>query len=79
MNAMKDEKEIVITGGSYLFNDTVDLVNKLVITFVDVEIEDGDVFYPNIDYSEWKIIEENYFKKDAENQHDFSVKVFLKN
>ena len=78
LEALKHEDEIIITGGSYLFNDTTDIVNKLVITFVDTTIEDGDVFYSDIDYKKWNLVEESFFKKDSENEHDFSIKVYEK-
>ena len=76
LEALKHEDEIIITGGSYLFNDTTDIVNKLVITFVDTSIEDGDVFYSDIDYKKWNLVEESFFQKDSENEHDFSIKVY---
>jgi len=78
LEALKHEDEIIITGGSYLFNDTTDIVNKLVITFVDTSIEDGDVFYSDIDYEKWDLVEESFFQKDSENEHDFSIKVYEK-
>ena len=78
LEALKHEDEIIITGGSYLFNDTADIVNKLVITFVDTSIEDGDVFYSEIDYKKWNLVEESFFQKDSENEHDFSIKVYEK-
>ena len=78
LEALKEESEIIITGGSYLFNDTVDIVNKLVITFVDTFVDNGDVFYSNIDYSKWNLIEESFFQKDNENEFDFSIKVYKK-
>ena len=78
LEALKHEDEIIITGGSYLFNDTADIVNKLVITFVDTSIEDGYVFYSDIDYKKWNLVEESFFQKDSENEHDFSIKVYEK-
>jgi len=78
LEALKEESEIIITGGSYLFNDTVDIVNKLVITFVDTIVDNGDVLYSNIDYSKWNLIEESFFQKDNGNEFDFSIKVYKK-
>lgn len=78
LEGLKHEDEIIITGGSYLFNDTADIVNKLVITFVDTSIENGDVFYSDIDYKKWNLVEESFFQKDSENEHDFSIKVYEK-
>ena len=55
-----DKNEIVIIGGGFLFNDTLHIVNKLVLTRVDCEI-DGDIFYPEIDLLNWnKISSEKY-------------------
>ena len=78
LEALKHEDEIIITGGSYLFNDTTDIVNKLVITFVDTSIEDGEVFYSDIDYEKWDLVEESFFHKDNENEYDFSIKIYEK-
>ena len=78
LEALKHEDEIIITGGSYLFNDTKEIVNKLVITFVDTSIENGDVFYTDIDYKKWNLIEESFYNKDNENEYNFSIKVYKK-
>ena len=64
--------EIVIIGGGYLFRDTLPITNKLIITRVDCDI-DGDVFYPDIDLSNWKKLESIKFLKDTNNDYDFEV------
>ena len=69
--------EIVIIGGGYLFRDTVPITNKLIITRVDCDI-DGDVFYPDIDLSNWKKLESIKFLKDADNDYDFEVITYEK-
>ena len=72
------KNEIVIIGGGFLFNDTLDIVNKLVLTRVDCEI-DGDIFYPEIDLLNWNKISSEKYLKDNENEFDFVVEVFEKN
>ena len=69
--------EIVIIGGGYLFRDTLPITNKLIITRVDCDI-DGDVFYPDIDLSNWKKLESIKFLKDADNDYDFEVITYEK-
>ena len=69
--------EIVIIGGGYLFRDTLPITNKLIITRVDCNI-DGDVFYPDIDLGNWKILESNKFLKDTDNDYDFEVITYEK-
>ena len=70
-------KEIVIIGGGYLFRETLSVVNKLVLTEVDCEI-DGDVYYPDIDLDSWQNTETSEHKKDLENEFDFKVLVYEK-
>ena len=71
----KNEKEIVIIGGGFLFRDTLSMTNKLVLTKVDCDIA-GDVFYPNIDFSEWKELNSDSFSKDSNNDYDFIVSTY---
>ncbi len=66
--------EIVIIGGGYLFRDTLEIANKLVLTNVNCEIE-GDVFYPDIDFNQWQEISSEKFSKDIDNDYDFKVRV----
>ncbi len=70
-------EEIVIIGGGYLFRDTLSIVNKLVLTEVDCEIN-GDVYYPDIDLDSWQNTETSEHKKDSENEFDFKVLVYEK-
>ena len=73
-----DKNEIVIIGGGFLFNDTLDIVNKLVLTRVDCEI-DGDIFYPEIDLMNWNKISSERSLKDNETEFDFVGEVFTIN
>ena len=49
------DNEIVIIGGGHIFNETAASMNKLIITRVDCNI-DGDIYYPEIDLSKWRLI-----------------------
>ena len=69
----KKEYDIVIIGGGYLFRDTLEITNKLVLTNVNCEIE-GDVFYPDIDFNEWQEKSSENFSKDIDNDYDFKVR-----
>ena len=71
-------KEIVLIGGGYVFEESKNIVNKLVLTRVDCEI-DGDIFYPQIDLSSWEKISTESFKQDDDNEYAFSIETYLKN
>ena len=44
-------EEIFIIGGGQIYQEAINLANKLYLTYIDKEIE-GDVFFP--DYSQFK-------------------------
>lgn len=69
--------EVVIIGGGFLFRDTLPITNKLVLTKVNCEIE-GDVFYPEIDLSDWVEKDSRDFIKDKDNDYDFRVSTYEK-
>ena len=71
------EEEIVLIGGGYVFEESKNIVNKLVLTRVECEIN-GDVFYPQIDLSDWKEISQESFKRDSENEYDFRIETLVK-
>jgi len=74
---LNSAQEIAIIGGGYLFRDSINYFNKLVLTRVDCEI-DGDVYYPKIDLRNWELESSEDFLKSEVNQYNFSVEVFKK-
>jgi len=74
----KLEEEIVLIGGGYVFEESILLVNKLVLTRVDCNIE-GDIFYPEINLEEWTKISDESHAKNEDNQYDFRIQTYLKN
>ena len=69
--------EIVIIGGGYLFRETLIDINKLILTRVDCEI-DGDIYYPEIDLSSWKLISTQSFTKDINNDYNFKIEEYIR-
>ena len=76
-NAQNTQDEIAIIGGGYLFRDSINTFNKLVLTRVNCSIE-GDVFYPEIDFNRWKLEGKEDFFKNDDNQYDFSIETYSK-
>ncbi len=75
--AAAKSEEIVLIGGGYVFEDSINIVNKLILTRVDCEI-DGDVFYPKIDLNNWEKVSTESFKRDVENEYNFSIETYIK-
>lgn len=71
----RGEEEAFITGGGMIYEQTMDLVDRLYITEVDAEPE-GDVHFPEIDYKQWKLISEDPRPKGERDDHAFNFKIF---
>jgi len=69
------EEEVFIIGGGQIYEQTIDLWDKLYLTEVDLEVE-GDVFFPQIDMSEWKLSKKQDCLKDEKNTHNYSFRQY---
>ena len=69
------EEEAFIVGGAKVYEQSIELWDKLYLTKVDVDVE-GDVFFPEIDFSEWKLISEEKHTKTEKNPHDYTFLVY---
>ena len=69
--------EIIIIGGGQIFQSTINLVNKLVITEVACNI-DGDISYPSIDLADWNTRLLAEFRKNESNQYAFKIIEYIK-
>tara|TARA_B100000287_G_C20640768_1_gene783375 strand:- start:1542 stop:2045 length:504 start_codon:yes stop_codon:yes gene_type:complete len=74
----KHREEVVLIGGGYVFEESRNMVNKLVLTRVECEIN-GDTFYPKIDLSNWEKISSEYHQQNIENEYNFRVETYIKN
>jgi len=68
------DKELFIIGGAEIYRAFLPQVEQLYLTLVHQEFE-GDAFFPEIDWTEWKEVEREDFSKDEKNECDYS---FLK-
>ncbi|MBP5360672.1 MAG: dihydrofolate reductase [Bacteroidaceae bacterium] len=70
----KDEEEVFIIGGAYVYRQTLPLADRLYLTVIDDEPEDADAFFPEINYDEWEEIFREKYPADERHQKPF---VFL--
>jgi len=55
--ATTDDKKIFIIGGAHLYRTALPCVNRLYITRIHHTFGDADTFFPDIDWTNWKLIE----------------------
>lgn len=76
--AKKIDENVFIIGGGNIYEQTIDLADKLEVTLVDTELK-ADTFFPKIDEKLWRKTQEICHEKDEKNQYDFCFQTFEKN
>lgn len=71
----RGETEVFITGGGTIYEQTMDIVDRLYVTEVDAKPE-GDVHFPAIDHSQWKLISQDPRQSGERDDHNFNFKIF---
>ena len=67
-------REIMIIGGGDIYKIFIGMVNRLYLTNVEKHI-DGDVFFPEIDFSKWKVMSKEEFPVSTERKIGFSLEM----
>ena len=60
------ETEVFILGGGKIFEQSLHLIEKLYLTEVIAHVV-GDIYFPELDMDEWKIISSEFFDADEKN------------
>ncbi|WP_042722300.1 dihydrofolate reductase [Flavobacterium sp. B17] len=75
--AKKIDEDIFIIGGGKIYEQTMDIVDKLEVTLVKADLE-ADTYFPKIDEKTWKKTNEVFHEKDEKNQYDFYFQTYEK-
>ena len=76
LSSCKDETEVFIIGGGKIYNEAINIADKLYITEIDDDPTNADTFFP--DYNKWKCLAAEEHKKSECNHYAFTFKIFLK-
>jgi len=68
--ALKLDNEIFIIGGGEIYQKSIILADKIFLTRIHVEV-DGDTYFPQLSYYDWKMEKCESFQKDEKNQFDY--------
>ena len=75
--AKKIDENIFIIGGGNIYEQTMEIAERLEVTLVKTELK-ADTFFPKIDPKIWKLSEEFFHEKDDKNEYDFYFQTFDK-
>ncbi len=74
--ALVEGEEAMVIGGASIYSQFMPMANKLYLTMIDQEFE-GDSFFPEIDFNEWR--EESRIKGRGDGGLRYDFVVFKKN
>ena len=69
------DEEAMIIGGGEIYKQTMELWDRLYLTEVDADVE-GDVYFPELDYSQWNLVSKEDHQKDEKNEYDYSFHIY---
>jgi dihydrofolate reductase len=68
------EEEAFVIGGGEIYRLAMDYLDRIYLTTIDLNV-DGDVFFPDIDLSQWAITQEDIFPADEKNPYPFIIQI----
>ena len=69
--------EVFIIGGDSLYQQTLNIADKIILTVVNAEFN-GDAFFPELDLEKWQISSQVSHKKNNANSYDFQIITYKK-
>ncbi|WP_294333932.1 dihydrofolate reductase [uncultured Chryseobacterium sp.] len=73
--AKKIDEEIFIIGGGKIYEQMMDITDRLEVTVVKAELE-ADTYFPKIDPKVWKKTDEVCHEKYEKHEHDFCFQTY---
>ena len=64
-----------VIGGGQVYEQALPRVDKLYVTRVHVDV-DGDTLFPEVEWEEWKLVEQESHPADGKNDHPFTFETW---
>ena len=75
VNLCQKDEECFVIGGGMIYNQFLPIADRLYLTKIHHEF-DADIFFPEINYAEWQLIEEEKIESDEKNPYSFSYLIY---
>ncbi|MBR5864664.1 MAG: dihydrofolate reductase [Alistipes sp.] len=70
-----EDQEIFIMGGAQIYREALSVVDRMYITHVECDYE-GDTSFPEVDYSQWKLVDVVRHERGEEYEHPFEFRTY---
>ena len=69
------DEEVFIVGGAEVYALALPRADRLYVTWVDADV-DGDTFFPQVDWGQWRLVSEEPHPVDAKNEYPTRFAVY---
>jgi dihydrofolate reductase len=73
-----NEEEVFVIGGAQIYAQALPIADKLYLTQIHAAFPEADVFFPAIDYREWKENGRETFPADEKNPYAFTFRELVR-
>ncbi len=77
LGAIPADQEAFVVGGGEIYNQTINIADKIELTRVHHTFE-ADTFFPEIDPTKWRLVQSEFHSKDEKHQYDFTFETYLR-
>ncbi|MCK9500929.1 MAG: dihydrofolate reductase [Lascolabacillus sp.] len=78
LSVSKSHEKVFIIGGGELYRTTFHLADKLYLTRIHNTFNDADTFFPNIDFKDWELIEEERHMADDKHLYPYTFLTYYR-
>lgn len=72
LDKTRNDEEVFIIGGAAIYAIALEHAKRMFLTKIKADVE-GDVFFPEIDWSNWKEISKEHYEPDDKNKYTFEI------
>lgn len=72
------DEEMMVIGGSPIYEQMLPHADKLIVTFIDEDFE-GDTFFPKVNWEDWTVVEEVQGVTDENNPYSYRFVTYERN
>lgn len=78
LESVADRDRLFVIGGEEIYRLALPRAQRLLLTYVDTEVEGGDAVFPALNLDAYHVIGEENTSADAKNQYDFRFVEYAK-
>lgn len=78
IKACPQDEEVFVIGGGEIYNQSIEIADKLDLTRVHAAFDDADAFFPKIDQKKWELINQVFHPKDEKHKYDMAFQIFIR-